>query len=268
MDINEKEIKNLEYFKGEIIELIKHFEKKGILTIDDRETKEKLEKIIVDLNTHIEKDKNDIIYAYKVPFVTIISELAEEIEFNKRQVKPIKTDFKPYNEKTYSKLNYIFRKENKGTLNDKQAKDKYSDFKLLKDKYDVFLELINWLNDNKLSIIPEKTLFCAFLGISVDTYNNMLKSAKNEEVRNLFSNIDEYFITNQFGALINDDRKSLERLQKLEKYSPEIKTIQSDMISNFTQNNVIQSYADLRQMLDLKNKKTYGKDNIIEYKEE
>ena len=123
----------------------------------------------------------------------------------------------------------------------------------------LFLDLINWLNDNGLSIIPEKTLFSAYLGISIETYNDILKYASDNEVRNLFKSIDEYFTTNQFGALINNDRKSLERIQKTETYGQEMRQTQIDnMIVNNTMN---LSYYELMQKLEKK------KTNILDYKE-
>ena len=109
-------------------------------------------------------------------------------------------------------------------------------FKELSDKFEVFIELINWLNDNNIVIIPEKTLFSAFLGITVEIYNDLLANSKNEEVKNLFKNIDEYFTTQQFGALINNDRKSLERIQKLKSYGQEMMQTQPDVLK-ITNNN-------------------------------
>ena len=120
----------------------------------------------------------------------------------------------------------------------------------------MFLDLINWLNDNGLSIIPEKTLFSAYLGISVDTYNFLLKNASDSRVRNLFLNIDEYFTTTQFGALISDDRKSLERIQKTEIYGQEMRQTQPDtLIQNNTAN---LSYSELMLLISKK------KQNLIE----
>ena len=200
--------------------------------------------------------KNDDLYYYKSEFLNIIYDLKEEIAFNKGLEKPLKTDIKPYNERAYSKLNYLFRKQK--LLSEDEAKGLYdSNYELLFEKYVMFLELIEWLNDNGLSIIAEKTLFSAYLNISVDTYNNMLKYASDIEVRNLFISIDEYFTTNQFGALINNDRKSLERIQKIETYGQEMRQTQPDnMIVN---NNLKLSYNDLMQEIAKK------RQNVIDY---
>lgn len=251
------DVKNFNYFKNKLKKfLANNFSENKALTVSERELKDNLEKMIVEIDEHLYKNKNDILYQYKSAFISIIDELEEEINFNKSQDKPLKTDYKIYNEKAYSKLNYIFRKQDILTLS--QAEIKYNDYQILNEKYNIFLELINWLNDNKLSIIPEKTLFSAFLGISVETYNDLLLNSKNEQVRLLLKNIDEYFTTNQFGALINNDRKALERIQKTKTYGQEMTQTQPDVV-NLNQTNVL-SYNDIMQKIQRKN------NNIIDYK--
>lgn len=253
------DVKNFNYFKNKLKRFLNNnFSENKALTVSEREIKDNLEKMIVEIDEHLTKNKNDILYQYKSAFISIIDELEEEINFNKSQDKPLKTDFKIFNERAYSKLNYIFRKQDTLTLS--QAEIKYNDYQILNEKYNIFLELINWLNDNKLSIIPEKTLFSAFLGISVETYNDLLSNSKNEQVRLLLKNIDEYFTTNQFGALINNDRKALERIQKTKTYGQEMIQTQPDVV-NLNQTNVL-SYNDIMQKIQRKN------NNIIDYKEE
>lgn len=254
----EKEIKDLNYFRNKIYSFLKIYNNENILTIRDKETHENLKNLVEEIEIHINNLENDEMYELKCQFVNIINELKYEIEFNRSLDKPIKTDIKPYNEKAYSKLNYIFRKQK--LLSDDEAKIVYeNDYDKLFDKYQKFLELINWLNDNGLSIIGEKTLFSAYLNISVETYNNLLKYANNIEVRNLFISIDEYFTTNQFGALINNDRKSLERIQKTETYGQEMRQTQPD---NMIVNNTLKfSYNDLMQEIAKK------RQNVIDYKE-
>lgn len=252
------EITNLDYVKKKLRSFLKEFENEKTLTIKERQLKENLTKMITDIDNHILKDKNDLIYHYKSAFIKIINELNEEIEFNKNLPKPIKTDYKPYQERAYSKLNYLFRKNE--LLSDNEAQIVYMDYQLINEKYNIFLELINWLNDNGLAVIPEKTLFSAYLGISVECYNDLLINARNEQVRILFKNIDEYFTTNQFGALINNDRKALERIQKTKTYGQEMQQTQPDVL-NVNQTNVL-SYNDIMQNIKKKNM------NIIDMKEE
>ena len=253
-----EEIKNLEYFKKKLKSFLKKYDDDNIITIRDKETRDNLEKMINEIEKHINSVKNDLLYNYKHYFIDLIETLNKEIEFNRSQIKPIRTDFRPYNEKAYSKLNYLFRKDN--ILSGEEIKNNCDDFEWLQNKCNIFLELINWLNDNKLSIIPEKTLFSAYLGISVDYYNDLLNNASDIKIRNLLKSIDEYFTTNQFGALISDDRKSLERIQKTKTYGQEMLQTQPDVLNVNTTN--VLSLSDIKKQIESKKK------NIIDYKVE
>ena len=253
-----EEIKNLEYFRKKLKSFLKQYDDDNIITIRDKETRDNLEKMINEIEKHINSVKNDLLYNYKHYFIDLIETLNKEIEFNRSQIKPIRTDFRPYNEKAYSKLNYLFRKDN--ILSGEEIKNNCDDFEWLQNKCNIFLELINWLNDNKLSIIPEKTLFSAYLGISVDYYNDLLNNASDVKIRNLLKSIDEYFTTNQFGALISDDRKSLERIQKTKTYGQEMLQTQPDVLNVNTTN--VLSLSDIKKQIESKKK------NIIDYKVE
>ena len=253
-----EEIKNLEYFKKKLKSFLNKYDDDNIITIRDKETRDNLEKMINEIEKHINSVKNDLLYNYKHYFIDLIETLNKEIEFNRSQIKPIRTDFRPYNEKAYSKLNYLFRKDN--ILSGEEIKNNCDDFEWLQNKCNIFLELINWLNDNKLSIIPEKTLFSAYLGISVDYYNDLLNNASDIKIRNLLKSIDEYFTTNQFGALISDDRKSLERIQKTKTYGQEMLQTQPDVLNVNTTN--VLSLSDIKKQIESKKK------NIIDYKGE
>ena len=253
-----EEIKNLEYFKKKLKSFLKKYDDDNIITVRDKETRDNLEKMINEIEKHINSVKNDLLYNYKHYFIDLIETLNKEIEFNRNQIKPIRTDFRPYNEKAYSKLNYLFRKDN--ILSGEEIKNNCDDFEWLQNKCNIFLELINWLNDNKLSIIPEKTLFSAYLGISVDYYNDLLNNASDIKIRNLLKSIDEYFTTNQFGALISDDRKSLERIQKTKTYGQEMLQTQPDVLNVNTTN--VLSLSDIKKQIESKKK------NIIDYKVE
>ncbi len=251
--MNEEEIKNINYFKKKL---------KSLNVTHDVAIFEGIHKLLEEIEDHLTKLKKDDLYAYKVNFIPIIESLKDEIDFCRNQPKPQKVDTRNFNERAYSKLNYIFRKQ--GLLSDKETRLLYQEYDYLLNKYNLFLDLINWLNDNGLSIIPEKTLFSAYLGISVETYNDILKQSTNSNVKNLFKSIDEYLTTNQFGALINDDRKALERIQKTETYGQEMRQTQPDTyIDNSTK---LLSYTQLMQNIT---KKTQNRllNDVVEIKE-
>lgn len=252
------EIKTYEYFIDKMKELLKKYNDDNIITIRDRDTRDEIIKLINEIEDYIEVIEEDKLYDYKKHFVSLISEMQKEIDLFRYNEKPVKIDTKMYNERAYSKLNYLFRKNK--SLNDNEIDEMKNDYNGLFEKYEIFLEIINWLNDNGFNIIPEKTLFSAYLGISVDTYNDILKNASNNQIRSLFKNIDEYITTNQFGALINNDRKALERIQKIETYGQEMKVTQPDNL--IVHNNTKLSYNDI--MIKLQEKRSNVVDNIID----
>ena len=266
----EKEVKDLKYFVAKLnnfLDLYRNtYYRQDVENKDDNILFE-LEQLLIAIKKHIDDDKKDELYHYKHYFLSLIRELENEKQFNKTQIKPIKTDMQPYNEKAYNKLNYLFRKQ--GIHTEEEIEELYErDIDNLKNKYNLFIDLIDWLNSKGFSIIPEKTLFSAFLGINVETYNDLLKKSPDMNVRNLFRNIDEYFTTSQFGGLIADSRKSLERIQKTEKYGQEMKQTQPENL-NIIQNNSM-SYSDLMNMITSKSKNiidiTANNSNLIETK--
>lgn len=237
-------------------------------TKEDKAFCDKINEIINKFNETIDTVKNEsknnnILFEWQTEFMEMISSLQSEIQENSMRDKPKYIDFKAYNEKAYSKLNYLFRR--KKIMNIDEAKQVYGNADYLHSKYVEFLDLINWLNDNNLNIICEKNLFSGYLNIGVETYNELFANA-NEDVRLVFKNIDEGFTTQQFGALISNDRKSLERIQKTETYGQEMRQTQTDV--QITNNTMAISFDDVMKKrekikVDLKTNR-----NIIDYKEE
>lgn len=269
MTVEDKDLQDVTFIQKKLERLITKYKKDYMnqeVENKDQAILEMLEKMQSDVEKHIYNDKNDPLYHYKHYFIEIIKELKEEKEFNRNQTKPIKLNLRPYNEKVYSKLNYLFRKKQ---LTSEEIEEQYArNTANVSEQYNLFIDLIEWLNDKGFSIVAEKTLFCAFLGISVDVYNDLLKNG-NSEIRNLFKNIDDYFTTSQFGSLIATDRSTIMEIQKTEKYGQEMRQTQPDSLS-VVQNNSL-SYGDIMREV-LAQAKTAGvlpnrdKENIIEAK--
>ena len=76
------------------------------LLVNESTPNKNLEKMINDIEKHINSVKNDLLYNYKHYFIDLIETLNKEIEFNRSQIKPIRTDFRPYNEKAYFYLSH------------------------------------------------------------------------------------------------------------------------------------------------------------------
>ena len=268
--VDDRELQDIYYMLKKINNLIKKYQKDYMdkeVENKDQEVLKMLEKMQSDIQKHIYNDKNDPLYHYKHYFIQSIRELNEEKEFCRNQIKPMKVSLRPFNEKVYFKLNYLFRK--KEMLSEQEIEEQYSNnCENVRELYNIFIDLIDWLNTNGFSIVPEKTLFCAFLGISVDSYNDLLKNSSDYNTRNLFKNIDDYFTTSQFGSLIATDRSSLERIQKTEKYGQEMRQTQPDSLT-LVQNNTM-SYTDIMKEV-LAQAKSAGlisnnKENVIDAK--
>ena len=74
------------------------------------------------------------------------------------------------------------------------------------------------------------------------------------------ANREQKLRVGQFGALINNDRKSIERIQKIETYGQEMRQTQPDNL--IVHNNLNLSYNDI--MLEVKKKRQ----NVIDYQGE
>lgn len=239
-----------------------YYEKKVTQNKEDLIFKEKIVKLIETTEKAIEdlkENKDSELYQLKAYFFDLINELKRENAINETRTKPAYIDIKKYTERAYAKLNYVFRKS--PIMSFDEAKEYYSKPNILHEKWSNFNELINWLNDNGINIVCEKVLFSGWLSISVETYNELCNNG-DLSIRNVFKNIDEGLTTAQFGSLISNDRKSLERIQKTETYGQEMRETQD--IINTQNNNLVLSFDDImkRKNSILGNTKT----ETIDYK--
>ena len=70
-----EEIKNLEYFRKKLKSFLKQYDDDNIITIRDKETRDNLEKMINEIEKHINSVKNDLLYNYKHYFIDLIETL-------------------------------------------------------------------------------------------------------------------------------------------------------------------------------------------------
>ena len=87
-----------------------------------------------------ESKNNNILFEWQTEFMEMISSLQGEIQENSMRDKPKYIDFKAYNEKAYSKLNYLFRR--KKIMNIDEAKQVYGNADYLHSKYVEFLDIL------------------------------------------------------------------------------------------------------------------------------
>lgn len=134
---------------------------------------------------------------YKQELRKIIDERENEIEQNKSRLKPMNIDLKPYTERIVSKLNILFRK--KQIVLQSQAESLCLNNIYLEKRYHTFISLIEWINDNGISILIDRMLFCSYLNISADAYDNFLNS-NDETIKSIFQSIENMYISQKLNA--------------------------------------------------------------------
>lgn len=190
------QVKSLKYFYQQLKDFMSVHNETAIM-------REELEEFMNNLTSNIYKYINNIygneLLLYKSEMTDIICDMQKEINTYANKDKPILIDKKPYYEKATTKLISIFNKINTPYTNE-EAKKIYSDINLITKKYKIFIELIDWVNQNGLSVCPDRIMFCAFLGITIETYQEFLIYHQNEKIKNIFKSIENYIITLKLNA--------------------------------------------------------------------
>lgn len=192
-----KQVKSANYFKNKIQLLISKLEGNGtadFISVD--EVKEELDFIYDELDTFL-NNTNNILYLYKCEIIDIVNEMNSEINWWKAQERPKEIERKLYVEKCTSKLNSMFRKQ--PLLTDNEITSKIGDYDYLYEKYNIFIELLEWINEQGIAVIPDRILFSAFLGINIDDYQRFLNYT-DRNIQSIFRSIEEYIITSKMNA--------------------------------------------------------------------
>ena len=66
---------------------------------------------------------------------------------------------------------------------------------------------LDYINDNGINIIPDRMLFCAYLGISTDQYQHFLGSI-DENIKAIFNSIEEWIITSKMNSSVIGTRNN------------------------------------------------------------
>lgn len=189
-----KTIKSLEYFVNKLKVYVSSHNEDYILKSEfDEFTSE----VINEANNYINQLYSSELLIYKTELIDIIKEKENEELVNNMRPKPISIDYKQYYERATTKIISIANK--KIPMIHEEATKKYSDVYLLESKYKDFIELIEWCNNNGLSIIPDRIMFCAFMQITLETYMQFL-SSPNEKVQSIFKAIENYIISLRLNA--------------------------------------------------------------------
>lgn len=189
-------IRTARYFKTELEDCIKDLEAKpriDIFVIEDE-----LNRIINGLNDFLNRCNSDILYLYKVEVFDIIADMNAEINWWKAQERPKEIDRKMYVEQCTSKLNTVFRRQ--PLLTEDEVTEKIGNYNYLNEKYQIFIELLEWINEKGIAVIPDRLLFSAYLGISVNDYQRFLNYQQDKRIQAIFRSIEEYIITSKMNA--------------------------------------------------------------------
>lgn len=140
---------------------------------------------------------------YKSELVDIINDLKTEIEMNNLRMKPIAIDKKAYYERATSRLMLLFRKQmalSKQEFLTKYDNDNVDNNNNLKKLFDEFWELIDWLQQNNISVLPDRIMICAYLCITIETYNDILNFCENANIKTIFQMFEENIISGKLNA--------------------------------------------------------------------
>lgn len=193
--VRSRNYKSVKYFEYKIKLLKSELESKpriDIFTIEDE-----LDKILTELEEHLSNSKDNILYLYKCEIIDIVNEMNSEINWWKAQERPKEIERKLYVEKCTSKLNSMFRKQ--PLLSDDEITSKIGNYDYLYEKYNIFIELLEWINEQGIAVIPDRILFSAFLGINIDDYQRFLNYT-DRNIQSIFRSIEEYIITSKMNA--------------------------------------------------------------------
>ena len=94
-------------------------------------------------------------------------------------------------------MNSMFRKQ--PLLTDNEITEKIGDYDYLQKKYNIFIELLEWINEQGIAVIPDRILFSAFLGININDYQRFLNYT-DRNIQSIFRSIEEYIITSKMNA--------------------------------------------------------------------
>lgn len=134
---------------------------------------------------------------YKEKLQSLINKQNEEIASSRYSEKPVKVDLRRYTELIVSKLNILFRQRE--IVSQSKSETLCTNVVYLENKYRLFIALIEWINDNGISVLIDRMLFCSFLNISTEAYDNFLNS-NDETIQTIFASIENMYISQKLNA--------------------------------------------------------------------
>lgn len=124
----------------------------------------------------------------------------KELQTNQKTGKLEVDKYKNLDMRVYTKINSILRKGN--ILSFEDVSNRLSAF-TIKQYFDEFVDIVDWINEYNVVLVPSKQLFSAFIGMPTNYYNVLLEQSNNQDIINTMKFIEDYILDMNFVSAQN-----------------------------------------------------------------
>ena len=140
------------------------------------------------------KERADMVRIEMKDFLTELSK-EKQLQLNEKTGKFEVDKYKNLDMRIYTKINSILRKGYILSFDD--VSNRLSAY-VLKQYFDEFIDLIDWVNEFNVVLVPTKQLFSAFIGMAANYYNFLLEQSNNQDIINTMKFIEDYILDMNF----------------------------------------------------------------------
>jgi len=140
------------------------------------------------------KERAETVRSEMKDFLTELSK-EKQLQLNEKTGKFEVDKYKNLDMRIYTKINSILRKGY--ILSFKDVSDRLSAY-VLKQYFDEFIDLIDWVNEFNVVLVPTKQLFSAFIGMTSNYYNFLLEQSNDQDTINTMKFIEDYILDMNF----------------------------------------------------------------------
>ncbi len=140
------------------------------------------------------KERADMVRTEMKDFLIELSK-EKRLQLNEKTGKFEVDKYKNLDMRIYTKINSILRKGYILSFDD--VSNRLSAY-TLKQYFDEFIDLIDWINEFNVVLVPTKQLFSAFIGMAANYYNFLLEQSNNQDIINTMKFIEDYILDMNF----------------------------------------------------------------------
>ncbi len=140
------------------------------------------------------KERADMVRSEMKDFLSELSK-EKQLQLNEKTGKFEVDKYKNLDMRIYTKINSILRKGYILSFDD--VSNRLSAY-VLKQYFDEFIDLIDWVNEFNVVLVPTKQLFSAFIGMAANYYNFLLEQSNNQDIINTMKFIEDYILDMNF----------------------------------------------------------------------